>query len=675
MSSFLINVLFGGDNGNKFNTQELILHKFKRRINPGNKKTKRKCYNQQKYKTEFLNNSIFNFSKKQLNNTELSLLNKGLNFSLSHFPPNKDHIEQSFNKFERSLQLQFYFADVDSTNQNLVTPIPFNENKDWWPPTRNRKIKQYVEKLKQTYFNKLNKKRFYNLTQQEIKALNLLKKDNNIIIKKCDKNAGIAIMDKEEYIQKCYSMLEDTNVYTQIFEDDLYKAKEECDKFLLGLLNFNYINTNQFNTLTLFKPKVPIFYGIPKVHKKDVPLRPIVSQIDGPTYGINKLIDKYLFVAEQRVPNLIKDTISFLNYVEDNKHITSNTLLVTLDVKSLYTNIPQDESIEYITQMYEDTLNHWIIYEPNLIPISKEKLKEGLKIIFKHCSFSFNNLIFKQKFGTTMGSSSSVKIANIYMYKWFEEKLNLYNGNKPDTIVRLVDDCFFLWEHTEESLKELFLYLNNCHDTIKFEYNYSNTSVNFLDTTVYIKNNSLHTKVYTKETDKKLYLHFHSFHPRHMFESIVYSQILRYKRITSDEDVYKISLKELKTFFLLRSYPNKLIEKCITKSNKVSRENLLQYKTAKEKLKNFNKFTNNKAFVPLILPFQIDSGFKEIFNQEWERISHSNELGFIFSQITPKIIFNKNNKNLSTILCKSKVSNFNTQDLENIKILTELMDQ
>ena len=65
-------------------------------------------------------------------------------------------------------------------------------------------------------------------------------------------------------------------------------------------------------------------------------------------------------------------------------------------------------------------------------------------------------------------------------------------------IGRLIDDIFTIWEHTESELLTFFQALNNYHPTIKYEINYSNNKVNFLDTTVYMNNNYIYTTLYIK---------------------------------------------------------------------------------------------------------------------------------------------------------------------------------
>ena len=60
-------------------------------------------------------------------------------------------------------------------------------------------------------------------------------------------------------------------------------------------------------------------------------------------------------------------------------------------------------------------------------------------------------------------------------------------------------------------------------------------SVNFLDTTIYINsNNKLKSDVYIKPTDRTLLLNQNSSYPQTCKNSIIYSQAIRYIRITTN---------------------------------------------------------------------------------------------------------------------------------------------
>ena len=73
--------------------------------------------------------------------------------------------------------------------------------------------------------------------------------------------------------------------------------------------------------------------------------------------------------------------------------------------------------------------------------------------------------------------------------------------------------------------------INECHPSIKFEYEMYKTEINFLDTTVFKVNNKLRTKLYVKPTDRQSYLRSKSEHPNSTIKSIAYSLTLRFNKI------------------------------------------------------------------------------------------------------------------------------------------------
>ena len=138
-----------------------------------------------------------------------------------------------------------------------------------------------------------------------------------------------------------------------------------------------------------------------------------------------------------------------------------------------------------------------------------------------------------------MGAAASVRLANIYMHVFLTKFFNQYRLEKPLKLGRLIDDLFFIWYGTEESLQQFYTDINSYHCSIKFELTFSRTEINFLDTTIYIENNNIYTRLYRKPTDKKEYLHYSSNHPHHMKKAIIYSQALRYRRIIDYDAVLR----------------------------------------------------------------------------------------------------------------------------------------
>ena len=665
-----------------------IQHKNPTRRIKGTTFNSKKHYSKYRNKLKTLHsnttNLVTNLSSITLTNAQLSLLNKGLTYNVSTHKLHPQTLHNEITRFERTLQLHYFFTDKDSQTENRAA---FTGNPEWWPPKLSPKITNFCEQLKTTITtHKHTHKPNNNLTQKERQALRELKQNKDIIIKKADKSAGIVILNRRDYENKILGMLSDTNTYTRTDIDDTTDVKKQADNLFTTLYNQHYISKKQFKHLTEFIAQTPTFYGIPKIHKKDNPLRPIVSQINAPTSQVSKYLDKLLETAEKQIPHLLQDTTALLQLIETHKLITPQSILVTLDVVSLYTNIPQEEGANYVTEFYTETLQHWHTSSHQLKPIPPETLKTLILFVLQNTTFTFMEQHYTQNYGTTMGASFSVKFANIYMHMFLTKFLSTRNTlPNPPFLSRLVDDIFFPWHHSEAELHSFIETLNNHHTTIKFEMHHSFNEVNFLDTTIYTDKltHTLHTKLYTKPTHKNQYLHYNSEHPSHVKKAIPYSQALRLKRITDDNNILQTELNTLKEKFLHRGYPQNLVETEINKVHKIERQNTLRYKTIQEKSESFNKFTRGGAFLPLIITYSSSynkpPALKQQLNQHWHSLLENNEkLKEAFKDSIPQIVYKKGQtlqKQLVSTKHIAPQTTLSDSDQINVQILQELERQ
>jgi len=549
----------------------------------------------------------------------------------------------------------------DEQNEAIFNRPPFEKNSNWWPRKLNPHITTFCSEIQNKISYLGTNKVTHNLTTREIKALNNLKQNKSIIIKKGDKSSGVIVMDAEEYRNKIMDMLNDADVYTKTNKNDTNEVKKQANKIITDLYNKEKLNDKQLNNLTDFIAKCPIFYGIPKIHKPGNPLRPIVSQINGPTSSVSKYVSEQLAVAEKQIPFILQDTTAFLQLI-NTVTINKDTKLVTMDVVSLYTNIPHEQGAEWVSEFYHETLNKWSQSNQQIVPVSREEIKQLLLFVLRNSTFEFNNEFYHQNYGTTMGASFSVRFANIYMHKFLQKFCSKYDDEKPQIIARLIDDIFFTWNAADEKLQKFIETLNNDHPTIKFEPTISDTEIHFLDTVVYKKqnDNKLHTQIYRKPTYRIQYLHFNSNHPRHVKTAIPYSQALRYRRIIDDEDVLVTELEKLKSFFELRGYPPQLVDTEINKVKNIARENSIIYKSREQKQDDFRKFTRNGAFLPLIITYdeRYSQKLRAIVTESWQMLINTNEnLKNTFKQSTPQIVY-KRGQTLSNILIRAR---FNSQ--------------
>ena len=300
---------------------------------------------------------------------------------------------------------------------------------------------------------------------------------------------------------------------------------------------------------------------MPKIHKPGNPGRPIISGIGTLTENISGFVEKILKPLVHITPSFVLDTSDFLNKINDLVVVPQDAILATLDVSSLYSNIPNDDGLE-ACKYFLDKRN---CQDPPTTDIIK--LTE---FILKHNYFNFENKLYLQVLGTAMGTRMAPQYANLFMAH-FEENFFMTYPKKPLLYYRYIDDVFLIWEHGEDELVKFQDALNQHHPSIKFTMEFSNDIVNFLDTQVFLNDDKLTTSVYKKPTDSNSYLHFESFHPDRTKKSIVYSQSLRYNRICSSTIDRDRALANLRNDFVAKKYPEDLIDSQIDKAKATDR--------------------------------------------------------------------------------------------------------
>jgi len=179
-------------------------------------------------------------------------------------------------------------------------------------------------------------------------------------------------------------------------------------------------------------PRTPEFYTLAKIHKPVPVSRPIRSGSGGLTERIPSFVDSLLQpIAKQQ--DSIKDTTHFINFIE-NTIIPDKAILATLDVCSLYTNIPQEEGITVICQYYEE-------HYQTKPPIRTSTLGELMRLILKENSLQFNGKHYLQTHGIAMGTKMAVAFVVIFMAH-IKKQLLAASPFKPTLWKRFIDDIF-----------------------------------------------------------------------------------------------------------------------------------------------------------------------------------------------------------------------------------------
>ena len=173
-------------------------------------------------------------------------------------------------------------------------------------------------------------------------------------------------------------------------------------------------------------------YGLPKTHKTDIPLRPILSMVGSSQHELAK----FLSVTLQPVLGLyssfcIQDSFSFAELIRQFDPTSDQSFLCSFDICILFTNIPLDETV----QICAETL-----YSVKFIPpdFPKAVFIELMQMTTSGVEFSFNSIMYRQNDGIAMGSPLGPVLANMFV-GYSENKLFDFSV-KPQFYKRYVDE-------------------------------------------------------------------------------------------------------------------------------------------------------------------------------------------------------------------------------------------
>ena len=174
-----------------------------------------------------------------------------------------------------------------------------------------------------------------------------------------------------------------------------------------------------------------IFNNIQKINKGKLKFRPIIDQTGTCSYNAAQVISQYLKpICENEIT--INDTQSFSADIKNIPPLQEDEEDLSYDVESLFTNIPINETIDYILDQ--------IYNKKKLKPICPKLIFKRLLLkLATEVTFTINNNFFKQTDGCAMGGPLSVTFSEIFVIKMENDKVI---PTKPIFYRRYVDDIY-----------------------------------------------------------------------------------------------------------------------------------------------------------------------------------------------------------------------------------------
>lgn len=310
-------------------------------------------------------------------------------------------------------------------------------------------------------------------------------------------------------------------------------------------------------------PRIPQLYGQVKNHKPGNPMRPVVAFYTCPSYKLAKFLAKWFrnfsFYAASHTVN---SSIDLANQLKDLQ-FPKGSKLFSLDIVSMYTNIPTQKAIVIMIQHLRSAGLHKDVVK---------EFKELISLCLNQNICSFDRSVFKFKDGLPMGAPLSSMVADIFVNALEVRFLNYSEASNILFYRRYVDDILMVWGGDEGSLTRFFKKLNRCDGNTQFTLEHgtdNGTKINYLDLGIRLIANNEDTylipefEIYRKPGFTGVSIHNSSNHPVVHKYAAFNSHIHRLLSLPLKKDAFDKEVQTIKAIADLNGFNTLKIDRLI----------------------------------------------------------------------------------------------------------------
>ncbi|GAB0099411.1 uncharacterized protein DMENIID0001_152670 [Sergentomyia squamirostris] len=320
------------------------------------------------------------------------------------------------------------------------------------------------------------------------------------------------------------SLLEKDDDYTEIPGDKstgYERRKNDLVKELIA--GGRLIDEERKSITTTYNTKSPAIYGLPKTHKEDYPLRPVMSCSQSPIYNLSRFLSDILKLSISDLYEYnIKDSHSFVERIK-NIVVPPDYIMVSFDVKSLFTNVPTTMVRDRVRSLWDKISKH--------TKINANVFFRMLDLALETRDFAYGGKFYRQNNGLPMGAPLSPVAADVVMDFALNEITKKLDYSLH-CLCKYVDDIFCLIprDRVEETLEASF------HPSLQFTVEIEvDAGLPYLDTFVRRNQTTLETVWYKKPTSSHRLLNFNSKHPLQQKIAVAVGFIKRVDRLTTTD--------------------------------------------------------------------------------------------------------------------------------------------
>lgn len=390
----------------------------------------------------------------------------------------------------------------------------------------------------------------------DLSLIKIIKKksaEHDIIFTRADKGKTVIAIKQEDYTSKTIDFL-NSEIFQEIKRDptDVFqKLSKDTIKHISIFTEYEKYK------LILMNPQVPKLYSLIKLHKNNLPIRPVVSYVTAPTVKLsNKLIPLLTQYCNFKPKFRIKNSLELIQNIE-LVNIPKNGKFISFDVQNLFPSIPPAEVLILVEKL---------LISNNVNYIVKQDILDLLTICLDQNYFEFNNKIYICSEGLIMGNPLSPILAEIFMNNLEEIISNSPMFKNCLYWYRYVDDILVCYTGTDRQLKIFLEYINKLHKNIKFTIEMEqNKSICFLDLKI---NNILgkhEFEIFRKNSYTDITIHANSMHPFQHKMAAYNSFVHRLINTPMSEQNFNKELNIIKQISINNGYNPNMIDTILTK--------------------------------------------------------------------------------------------------------------
>jgi hypothetical protein len=373
---------------------------------------------------------------------------------------------------------------------------------------------------------------------------------NKLIVKDADKGAGLTVIPLHWYTEQLLKAVKDATIYE-------LKPNAPNPRALRNHLEAICRKHKIDNRWQMEDSDVsnPIMYLMPKLHKTPIGVRTIIPSYAWYTTRAAKWLHVQLFPMLKRYPWIITDRLQFIKGIEEIRvPMDGNTMLITMDVTAMYTNIELIKGLQIIT-------------EPVMTRFPKQGrfMLDLLHWVLGNNYFLVGNQWYRQTKGAAIGGNVSGTFADLVVGVVEERIWREQPAIKPQIYARFRDDTIAITNHAMRKTRK-FAQTLSAETGLRFNIEQAGKQVHFLDLTIYqgerfARNRQLDFKPYVKPTNVQAFTHYTTYKPETTKTSWITGENIRILRGSGNREVFDAEINRFTLKLINAGYPMSVIAK------------------------------------------------------------------------------------------------------------------